>query len=46
MKKEITITTEASNGSYTLLGTVADLQDEKTEDCIIESAFLLKMAQG
>ena len=40
MKKEVTITADTSNGSYTLLGTVADLQEEKTENCILESAFL------
>jgi len=42
MKKTVTIIAEDSNGSYTLLGTVADLQEEKTEDCMLESAFLFK----
>lgn len=41
MKKEITITAEASNGSYTLLGTEA-FEQPKLEPCIIQSAFLFK----
>jgi len=36
-------TPDTNSGSYTLLGSAADLLEEiKTEDCIIESAFLFE----
>lgn len=45
MKKDKTVsfTASAKPDGYALLGTVADSKEEiKTEDCILESAFLLE----